>query len=292
MIVDKTFIAIFQKGSRTYFYSSLFFPMHIRRDVFILYGFVRKADNFVDAVPQNPQGFYEFKEKYKQAVAGQQTGDIVIDSFVDLAHKHNFNFEWVDSFLHSMEMDLTKKTYETMEETIDYMYGSAEVIGLLMARILHLNDDALPYAQYLGRAMQYINFIRDIDEDNALGRIYFPRSELQKYGLENLNYDHVFTHQQGFYDFIHAQIQKYCEWQEFAEQGYSRIPKRYLISVKTASEMYKWTAQKILHNPFIVYDWKVKPRIIRIVTATLVNLINIMSDKYETTPCPVKQHHH
>ncbi len=289
MIVDKTFISIFQKGSRTYFYSSLFFPMHIRREVFILYGFVRKTDNFVDAVPQNPQGFYDFKEKYIQAVNGKNTGDLVIDSFVSLARRRKFNFEWIDAFLRSMEMDLTKKTYETMDETIEYMYGSAEVIGLLMARLLQLKDDAFEYARHLGRAMQYINFIRDIDEDNNLGRTYFPKTELTKYGLQNLTYSHVKEHQQAFYDFIKAQIQKYCEWQEYAEQGYILIPKRYLISVKTASEMYKWTAQKILQDPFIVYAWKVKPRIMRIVTATLANLINIMSGKYETMPCPLKQ---
>ncbi|MBN1861420.1 MAG: squalene/phytoene synthase family protein, partial [Candidatus Thermoplasmatota archaeon] len=113
MIIDKTFFSIFRKGSRTYFYSSIFFPMHIRREVFILYGFVRKTDNYVDVIPQDRNGFYEFKEKYYQAKQGKETGDIVIDSFVRLAEKKGFQDEWIEAFFHSMELDLTKKRYET-----------------------------------------------------------------------------------------------------------------------------------------------------------------------------------
>ena len=130
MIIDKTFFSIFRKGSRTYFYSSLFFPTHIRREVFILYGFVRKTDNYVDVIPQNREGFYEFKRKYYQAKSGKETGDVVIDSFVQLAQRKGFEDEWVDAFLHSMELDLTKTRYETLDEVLEYIYGSAEVIGL------------------------------------------------------------------------------------------------------------------------------------------------------------------
>lgn len=62
MFIDKTFFSTFRKGSLTYFYSSLFFPMYIRKKVFILYGFVRKTDNFVDIIPKDHNGFYEFKK--------------------------------------------------------------------------------------------------------------------------------------------------------------------------------------------------------------------------------------
>ncbi len=108
MILDKTFLSIFRKGSRTYFYSSLFFPMQIRQEVFILYGFVRKTDNFVDIIPQDYNGFYLFKDKYYQAKNGKKSGDVVIDSFVQLAQQKGFEDEWVDAFLHSMELDLKK----------------------------------------------------------------------------------------------------------------------------------------------------------------------------------------
>ena len=273
-MINKTFYSIFQQGSRTYFYSSLFFPTFVKKDVFELYGFVRKADNFVDSIPQNKRGFYQFKDTYYRAVNGEEVNDIVIDSFVKLQQEKGFEQEWVDSFLASMEMDLTKKKYSTLADTLGYIYGSAEVIGLMMAKILKLPSESYPYAQYLGRSMQYINFIRDISEDVTLGRCYLPSFEMKRYGLESLDYSYTQQHPDQFIEFVRSQIKRYCFWQQTAEQGYHFIPKRYLISIKTASEMYHWTAEQIYKNPFIVYDWKVKPLIIKILTTTLINFID------------------
>jgi len=290
MIIDKTFFSIFRKGSRTYFYSSLFFPMHIRQEVFILYGFVRKTDNYVDVIPQDREGFYSFKKKYYDAKNGKETGDVVIDSFVRLAERKGFHDEWVDAFLHSMELDITKTKYETLEEALEYIYGSAEVIGLMMARIIGLPKESYEHAKYLGRAMQYINFIRDIAEDLKLGRVYFPQVDLRKHGLENLTYDHVKNHPEQFKRFLQTQLDRYCQWQEKAEEGYHYIPKRYLISIKTASEMYNWTAEQIVHHPFIVYDLKVKPMISKILLTVFSNLINTMGTKFSTNFCHEVSH--
>jgi len=282
-MINKTFYSIFQQGSRTYFYSSLFFPTAVKKDVFSLYGFVRKADNYVDEIPQDKQGFYSFKENYYRAVAGNKTGDIVIDTFVDLQEKKGFEQTWVDAFLESMELDLNKKTYDSLDETLKYIYGSAEVIGLMMAKILNLTSDAYPFARYLGRAMQYINFIRDISQDITLGRVYLPSTDLKKFGLKGLEDTYTRQHPERFTKLIRHEIQRYCNWQNYAEQGYKYIPKRYLISVKTASEMYHWTAEQIFKNPFIVYEWQVKPLISRIITTTLINFIDTDSQKRKKT---------
>lgn len=273
-MISKTFYSIFQQGSRTYFYSSLFFPTYLRKDVFTLYGFVRKADNYVDSIPQKIQEFYDFKNKYYKALDGQKTNDLVIDSFVDLIHEKNFDIKWVEAFLESMEMDIIKTRYETLDETMKYIYGSAEVIGLMMAKLMDLPNKSLKHARYLGRAMQYINFIRDISEDILLGRIYFPLEELEKHNLENLDYETVINQKDNFSNFIDAQIQRYCNWQNYAEKGYVYIPKRYLIPVKTASEMYNWTAKQINEYPFTIYSHKVKPMIIKILTTTFLNVID------------------
>ena len=154
----------FKRGSKTYFYSSIFFSKEVRDDVFALYSFVRKADNFVDVMPQLKDEFYRFKDAYVDALRGKTSSDIIINSFVSLMRRKSLKREWVDAFFESMEMDLTKQRYETIEETLHYVYGSAEVIGLMMANIMDLDPQSYPCAQYLGRAMQYINFIRDIEE--------------------------------------------------------------------------------------------------------------------------------
>jgi phytoene synthase len=292
MFIDKTFFSIFRKGSRTYFYSSMFFPMHIRREVFILYGFVRKTDNFVDVLPQNREGFYKFKNKYYQAKSGLETGDVVIDSFVQLAKRKGFEDEWIDAFLDSMELDLTKTRYENLDEVLRYIYGSAEVIGLMMAKIIGLPEKSFEYAKYLGRAMQYINFIRDISEDLELGRVYFPQTDLQQHGLDNLTFEYVKQHPEQFMHFIQTQLDRYCRWQEKAEEGYRFIPKRYLISIKTASEMYHWTGEQIAHHPFIVYECKVKPMISKIILTVFSNLIDTMGTRFSTSFCQQVTHRH
>lgn len=264
--MNRTFASIFRNGGKTYFYSSIFFPPHVREDVFKLYSFVRVADDLVDVIPQKKEEFYSFKERYERAIHGDQTGDLVIDSFTELAERRGFETGWVESFLASMETDLHTNIYNNIETLKTYLYGSAEVIGLMMAKILRLPEEAYESAMHLGRSMQYVNFIRDIAEDLNLGRVYFPQTELEDNRLENLDYSHVSSNPNGFIDFMHIQLRRYMEWQKKSEKGFELIPKRYLIPIKTASEMYKWTAKVIWYNPFIVYMKKVKPTIPRIVS--------------------------
>lgn len=284
-MIDKTIFSIFQKGSRTYFYSSLFFPTKIRKQVFELYAFVRKADNYVDSIPQNKEGYYNFKQEYHKALDGHLSEDIVINSFIELMVKKNFQKKWVDAFFKSMEMDLTKKNYYTIDETLEYIYGSAEVIGLMMAQTIGLPKESHPYAKMLGRAMQYINFIRDIKEDIELGRVYLPSEEYKEYGFETLIFEETKKHPEEFNEFIQKQIGRFCQWQQRAENGYKFIPKQYLISIKTASEMYKWTANQIQKNPYIIYEIKVKPLIGQIIKTTISNLIDTNKENHKNNYC-------
>lgn len=260
----------FRQGSKTYFNSTRFFPEPVRSDVFLLYGFVRVADNFVDAVPQDAAGFEGFVARYYDALAGTPADDPIIDGFVELAERRGFDERWTEAFLKAMRMDLYKKTHATLEESIEYMYGSAEVIGLFMARIMGLSDEAAHSARLLGRAMQYINFIRDIAEDNAFGRTYLPVSESS---LNDLSETSARAQPEEFRRFIAAQLDRYLAWQAEAEQGYHLIPRRYRIPIKTAGDMYKWTGHTISEDPFVVFDRKVKPNRARIVFTGIFNAV-------------------
>lgn len=272
-MVNSTVYELFRKGSRTYFYSSVFFPKRVRAEVFILYGFVRKADNFVDAVPQDAEGFRHFRSLYEDSKKGRVTGDIVIDLFAHLMKKRRIKNEWVEAFLDSMEADISKHRYSTLDETEQYMYGSAEAVGLMMCALMGLPEKSHHYARLLGRAMQYINFIRDINEDIKLNRLYLPVEELNKFGLENLNEEHTSLKPEQFRKFMRRQIRQYCSWQKEAEKGFSYIPRLYLIPIKTAADMYYWTAKRIADDPFIVYKRKVKPSIVRIVWTIINNSV-------------------
>ena len=95
----------------------------------------------------------------------------------------------------------------------------------------------------------------------------------EKYGLESLDYDYIINNSLSFKKFLRAQIKYYIEWLNKAEEGYKLIPKKYLIPIKTASEMYFWTAMNIYKDPLLVYNKKIKPNISIIVSTIVMNLI-------------------
>lgn len=263
---------IFQKGSTTYYNSTKLFPRKIRKDVTTLYSFVRIADNYVDAVPQDIEGFMNYKKTYYNALAGNKTDNAIIQNFIELSRRMNFEQEWVDSFLKSMEMDTFKSEYNNLEELNQYLYGSSEVIGLMMNRVMDIDKSADYSAKYLGKAMQFINFIRDVDEDLDLNRTYFPKDVLSKFGLSGLTRGEARRKPKQFESFVRSQIKLYFKWQREAETGFELIPKRMRVAVKTASDMYAWTAMKIYNDPFIVYTTQIKPSKGQVLLSGIKNL--------------------
>lgn len=273
---------IFKTGSTTYYWSSVFFPENTRDDVFKLYSFVRVADNFVDQTPQDYKSFKQLKSAWNKIIkdgkspSEKLSSDIQlsVQNMYDVYKKYSFEKKWVTAFLTAMEQDVSKHKYKTLDDTIAYMYGSAEVIGLMMAKIIGVPEDGFEAAKLQGRAMQYINFIRDIAEDNELGRQYFPLSELKKYGLPDLSIKSAYKYPAAFREFIEAQL-AYCnEWQLTANSGFKYIPRSQRIALRTAVDMYNWTAATIAKNPFIVFDKKIKPSKSRVVVRALVRSIH------------------
>ena len=267
---------VFRAGSTTYFTASLFFAPAMRAEVAALYGFVRVADDLVDAVPQDAAGFRRFAARARAARDGTPAGDPIIDDFTALAARLEFEPAWTDAFLRSMEADLSKRLYRTEEETLDYIYGSAEVIGLFMSRIMRLPAEACEAARRLGRAMQYINFIRDVAEDTGLGRRYLP---LERDGRRLLDVpddwrptrEWAQANPAAWRGYLRGHLERYAGWQAEAEAGYRLIPRRARVAVRTAGDMYNWTARRIAADPQVVFERKVKPARGRILGQALWN---------------------
>jgi len=313
-MINKFIYKTFKNASKTYFYSSIFFTKEVKKDVFDFYAFVRLTDDFVDQISQDYIGYYLFKYTFYQKLnrINYQKIDsnfnlnhikipseylsevkksfdenkinnnhlVVIEQFVNVMIKRNIQLGWVESFFTSMQMDIVNKKGESkkylkMNDTLEYIYGSAEVIGLIMAKILNLPEQSYLSAKYLGRAMQYANFIRDIDEDTKLNRCYFSAQELKKHNLSSLAYNDTFEFKKNFKNFVLDQINYYEQWQNQAEQGYKYINKRHLIPVKTAGDMYKYTIKTIKKDPLIIYSKKVKPSIRLIIFTIIKNFLTI-----------------
>ncbi len=264
---------IFKKGSTTYYWSSKFFPKSVRTDVFKLYSFVRVTDDFVDSIPQDSRSFYELKSMWKDSKKSNDPNIVrVVENIKYLQKKYDLKTEWIEAFLDSMEQDLDTSRYKTLDQSLAYVYGSADVVGLMMVKILGIDERSFVAAGRQGRAMQWINFIRDIDEDNVLGRCYFPQEDLKKFNLKDLTRKSAEADIDSYKKFMLTQIDRYKQWQEEAEAGYKYIPWRLRIPIKTASDMYNWTAHEIAKDPLVVYRKKVKPTKFRVLFTAIRNI--------------------
>ncbi len=172
---------------------TLFFPKALRKKVYILYAFVRAADQLVDTPwidkKTARKQLLSMLATTKKAWKWTTVSDALIEEFVALAHAHDFAWAWIEAFFDAMRLDTEKSTYATYEELQIYMYGSAEVIWLMMTQLIgYQGDKEVVYssAKQLGEAMQYTNFLRDITEDrNDHARIYIPLERLALYWLSH-----------------------------------------------------------------------------------------------------------
>lgn len=157
------------------------FHEELRYPVYAIYGFVRYADEIVDTFHghNKAQLITDFKQETYKAITQKISLNPVLHSFQYVVNKYGIEQELIEAFLHSMEMDLDKKTYDEASYKT-YIYGSAEVIGLMCLRVFCNNDNVfyqslIPMARSLGAAFQKINFLRDVRSDLIeRGRTYFP----------------------------------------------------------------------------------------------------------------------
>lgn len=153
----------------------------IRAAIYSIYGFVRYADEIVDTFHEQDQEamLNEFIEDYNKALVRKFSMHPILHSFQEVVLEHNLQ-ELVESFLASMKKDLADINYSTEEEYAEYIYGSADVVGLMCLKVFVGGDEeryeALkPSAMRLGSGFQKVNFLRDIQNDfDVLGRSYFP----------------------------------------------------------------------------------------------------------------------
>jgi phytoene/squalene synthetase len=149
--------------------------------IYAIYGFVRLADEIVDTFLEQDKKtlLKEFKNETYQSIQNKISLNPILHSFQWVVNTYQIDHSFIEAFFNSMEMDLTDHDY-TLELYNKYIYGSAEVIGLMCLRIFcHSNskefDSLKIYAQHLGAAFQKINFLRDLKSDyQDRGRVYFP----------------------------------------------------------------------------------------------------------------------
>ena len=158
----------------------------IRQDIYNIYGFVRFADEIVDTFHEyNKEALFGFfEDDLQKALDNKISLNPVLNSFQATVHKYAIPKSLIDAFMKSMKQDLYKKEYTTFDEYSDYIYGSADVVGLMCLKVFVKGNDAKyeelkNSAMRLGSAFQKVNFLRDLKADyEELNRTYFPNTDL------------------------------------------------------------------------------------------------------------------
>tara|TARA_B100000900_G_scaffold203231_1_gene172300 strand:+ start:823 stop:1662 length:840 start_codon:yes stop_codon:yes gene_type:complete len=190
-IFDEVSYSCSEKVTKTYSTSfslaTRLLSKNIRKDIYNIYGFVRFADEIVDSFHDYNKNelFHDFSIDLDKALNNKIHLNPILNSFQYTFHKYNIDKELVKSFMKSMKMDLTKKKYNTIEEYKEYIYGSADVVGLMCLKVFVQGNNELykklkNNAMKLGSAFQKVNFLRDLKADKEdLNRTYFPNTQFE-----------------------------------------------------------------------------------------------------------------
>ncbi len=200
-LITKRYSTSFSAGIRA-------FDPSIRTPIYAIYGFVRFADEIVDTFHDYPQAslFYKFREDTWHALDEKISLNPVLNAFQEVVHAYNIDKSLIEAFLDSMEMDLTQQAY-TPSGYDQYIYGSAEVVGLMCLGVFCKGDQDLytrlkEPARRLGAAFQKINFLRDLKADfEERGRVYFPDVDFVHFTTEdkiNIEKDILLDFQEGY----------------------------------------------------------------------------------------------
>jgi len=213
----------------------------IRSDIYNIYGFVRFADEIVDTFHDyDKQDLFErFEKDLYSALQDKISLNPILNAFQHTYHKYGIQRDLVEAFMKSMRMDLTKKKYASVEEYKEYIYGSADVVGLMCLRVfVDGNDEAYEAlkdsAMALGSAFQKVNFLRDLKADHDdLNRTYFPNTDLNELDEESKN----------------RIVQEIEEDFKQGYQGIMKLPNKAKFGVFTAYAYYRKLLKKLRNTP-------------------------------------------
>jgi phytoene/squalene synthetase len=180
---------VIKRYSTSFYFSSSLLSKTIRQDIFNIYGFVRLADEIVDTFHEYPKQelLEDFEKELWRSVDNKISLNPILNSFQHTVNKYSIPKDLINSFLDSMKMDLEKKEYNSVEEYKKYIYGSADVVGLMCLKVFVKGSESSfselsPFAISLGSAFQKVNFLRDLkDDSNVLNRVYFPNVDMNNF---------------------------------------------------------------------------------------------------------------
>ena len=244
-----------KRHGTTYYWSTKVLPADKRPHVHALYGFCRYADDIVDdlgpvPIPEREAALVSFGERFFRDLAAGASTDPILMAVVDTVHKFPIDPECFRRFLRSMTMDLTVEKYETWEDLLHYMDGSAAVIGEMMLPILEPHDaSAFGHARDLGNAFQLTNFLRDVNEDLDRGRVYIPQEDVRRFGVDLSRRECT----PQFSELMKFEIARCRSLYASADNGIAMLPNRSARCIRAARVLYSRILDRIEQQQYDVF---------------------------------------
>jgi 15-cis-phytoene synthase len=254
---------ITRDNGTTYYWGTMLLPPERRRHVYAVYALCRLADDIVDApsatmsdqVPQTTAELAAFRDRIADVLDGGPTDDPVLAAIGDSFARCEIPRENVDRFFGAMAQDLTVAMYETWDDLVAYMEGSAAVIGEMMLPVLRpRSPGAFEPARALGFAFQLTNFLRDVGEDLDRGRVYVPQVDLRRFGADP--WERRVTPQ--WRELMRFEIARNRELYARADVGIPLLPASSARCVATARELYARILGKIEARDYDVFTGRAR----------------------------------
>jgi len=234
---------VIKEYSSSFYRATELLSKSIRNDIFNIYGFVRFTDEIVDTFHDYPkkQLLDEFEKELWSSIENKISLNPILNSFQDTVNKYDIDLSLIKSFMKSMRMDLDIRRYKNRKDYKEYIYGSADVVGLMCLKVFVSGskkeyNKLKPYAMSLGSAFQKVNFLRDMKSDEEiLNRVYFPNINMQ-------NFDE-YTKE--------TIINEIEEDFEHAIKGIVKLPKKARFGVYIAYRYYNKLLKKLKRTPSI-----------------------------------------
>jgi phytoene synthase len=236
-----------KRHGTTYYWSTFALPKPKRPHVWALYGFCRHADDIVDDLGDVPvavrrAALADLGDRLFAALAAGRSDDVVLAAVVDTATTFGIDHACFERFLGAMAADLDVDRYETYEDLLGYMDGSAAVIGEMLLPILEPESPAaFGHARDLGVAFQLTNFLRDVDEDLDRGRVYLPQEDLRRFGADPWRR----VVDGSWIDLMRFEIDRCRELYRSADLGIALLPPASAPCIQAARTLYSGILDRI-----------------------------------------------
>ncbi len=260
---------IARSAAKNFYYGFLLLPHRKRNALSAVYAFMRHADDLSDdpSIPaeQRRAKLDEWMDALRRVVAGERTDDPVLFALADSQKHFNIPLDLLEKLVHGTEMDvpaaadgrLPRLQYDTFNQLYDYCYHVASVVGLVCIRIFGYRDPrAEKLAEEIGVAFQLTNILRDVKEDAGLGRVYLPREDFARFGVDIQSLTNASAP---------ASLRPVMELEALRARGYYRAAHELLplidddsrAALWTLVEIYRRLLEKIIARDYDVFSQRV-----------------------------------